>query len=347
MSSISINKKKLVSEEARFRKDLQWLEEDEKAKELKAILEAPNVGTDYKQALANGLKDLKSRENILPFLDGSFGPFVQPCKGTLTLIGANTGGGKSTFAAQYVAGLLQAGKDKILIISNEEPANDIFLRIGCTLFGYSYNDYKTKDTYSLAEKQEILVKSIKACVNKVTVYDSEIKNKATSTVNGLKNILEDAVNKYDAIVIDYFQLVRSFNHEQVTDIYGPLIAFSSYLKDYKGYAGAPILMFAQVHPLSKTNVDDWASRLKLCRDIANNVTDAYIFERKEDSRNGLLVCKKDRNTGQQGKVALTDYVNGKIVCSIVGYMDDVKDFQVRTHQRQHLPPKVVKMLDDL
>lgn len=341
-----INKKKIISEEARYRKDLQWLEEDEKAKALKAILEAPNSGTDYKKALANGLKDLQARTKIIPFLDGSFGPFVQPCEGTLTLIGANTGGGKSTFAAQFVAGLLQAGKEKILVLSNEEPANDIFLRIGCVLYGYSYNDYKNKDTYSLTEKQEILVKSIKACMNKVTVYDYEYKNKATSTVNGLKNILEDSVNKYDAIVIDYFQLIRSFNHEQVTDVYGPLLAFSSYLKDYKNYAGAPILMFAQVHPLSKTNIDDWASRLKLCRDIANNVTDAYIFERKEDSRNGLLVCKKDRNTGQQGKVALTDYVNGKIVCSVVGYMDDVKDFQARAHQRQHLPEKLAKYLDE-
>jgi len=124
----------------------------------------------------------------------------------LYLFCAYTGSGKSTVAANISYPLWKQNK-KVLVISNEESAQDVIMRIACLEKGSSFNDYK-KGLMSKDEQME-LFKLFPSISDFVKVIDVNYKDGITTKLEGVKNALNAVkTSQYSCVLIDYYQLIQ-------------------------------------------------------------------------------------------------------------------------------------------
>lgn len=288
---------------------------------------------------------IQSLKNRMPFINGPLTDFVPFSYPNLLLVGAETGSGKSTAAANIVYSLLKGDKRedgtgrKVLVISNEEMAVHVLNRIICLEEGWNYNnlkDFKTDQLNVLKEKRRIL-----SANGRIRVIDSEFDGykDATSTIEGLKVLLESAYNHYketgdhyDAIVIDYFQKIDTSKENPRLDSWRVLIDVSNYLDNFYKRYPAPIVVFSQIKPESK---DDsyFENRIKLCKNIAVVCTHALEIKRNIKMSESTFTCHKHRFSGDMvGTSVITHWDRGRFI----PYSDEFKMKIVqRNSEREH------------
>ena len=280
------------------------------------------------------------REKIL-FINSDLSAVIPFTRENLYLICAYTGNGKSTIAATISYPLWQQNK-KVLVISNEEPKQDIIFRIGCLQLGLNFNDYK-KGIMPKEQQQQVAL-LFPEITKWVKVLDVTYQGGLTTKLEGIKSALNAVRNAdYSCVLIDYYQLIQysvEDKHKKRYDVLNDLrIWFGQYIKD----SNIPIVLFAQLHSMGKRNNTQLDSRVKECPTILEPST--VVIEAIPDFETSTtkFLIHKDR-FGLIGQSVTCGFQNGR-------YVNMSDEFRASVHERtmkrkQDEAEKILKSLEE-
>jgi replicative DNA helicase len=223
----------------------------------------------------------KTLTEIIPF-----------AKGSLYLFGAISGHGKSTLSANVTYSLTQE-KKKVLVISNEEQQKDVLARVACLNLGLDFNMWRNMKMGGDRLKVDVEIDRI---MPYVTVVDMS-RSRTTDSAEGVIKILDDAIiHDYAAVIIDYFQNIRRSSENALAKPYDVLLLIRDYLNGYVVRAPFPVILLAQLHPLSKAKGNTtFEERIKGCKAIYEAASTAIeILREKQESgpdESSFLVAK--------------------------------------------------------
>ena len=270
--------------------------------------------TSSKASLINMVRDIRKYnamlEQKITFVNKILTNAVPLTMENLYLLCAYSGNGKSSCVANVAEPLWQEQK-KVLVISNEESKQDVYLRIACLKLDLDFNDYKKgrMSKTDLAEASMLFPDIAKY----VDIFDVDNKDGATSTLEGVIEILEAARDgKYSCILLDYYQnIIRSIN-EPTMSKYEILDRFRSYLMRFIKNSSVPVIACVQLHSLGKRNNKDLDSRIIAGPTIYQAAT--VVIEMVPNFKNWTtnFLIKKDR-FGLTGHRVELGFDNGKFV----------------------------------
>lgn len=268
---------------------------------------------------------VQSLSNRLPFINEALTEFVPFSYPNLLMIGAKTGHGKSTAAANIVYSLMrdvspEGKRRKVLVISNEEMAINVLNRIICLDEGWNINNFKnftTEQHETLKTRRRELSKN-----GRLRVVDSDFPGFAdiTTSIEGLKFILENVYQKfqetgesYDAIIIDYFQKIAISKENPKLNSWQVLVEVTNYLDGFYKKYPAPVVVFSQIKPESKDDVE-LEQRIKLCKNIAVVCTHALEIVPDKRTSSSEFICHKHRFSGDENGTSVTvGWERGKLI----------------------------------
>lgn len=320
-------KQRKASDAVRYHEATQKLKRIVDGKVFASGLDNVDFDTDFDELSDKAKEDDLMRMNSVEFMFPELRHFIQLAPGSLALICAATGTGKSTLTANIAYGLIRDGK-RVLIIANEEKRTDVAARISCLQLDVSIHDYKRKDGLPDVVKNLVLdnIKNFDAKQLSIIALDYKNDQRYVTSPEGMEALLNQAANRFDAVIIDYYQ---NINHSINNPGYQAHEANEMFAKsvDYiKNKIGCPIIMMAQI----KRGDEDYKVRLEGRRLILNKCTD--IFEIKIDKANkrSLIVAHKDRWLGNQGEEQFVGYKAGKFVPYTREFEDAVKVTQANS-----------------
>ena len=144
-----LQEKKILVDSYKYDYELAKINKNEE--DLKRVQEA-NVGILDETKIAKIQEDNRNYLNNLNdsfvFLDPNLSKLVTAWNGNLILLGAKTGGGKSSFTANLILStILQKNPNtnknrRVLVISNEEAALSVYNRLTCLKEDWDYSEQK-------------------------------------------------------------------------------------------------------------------------------------------------------------------------------------------------------------
>jgi len=271
-----------------------------------------------KNIVANMARHQRHLRERLTLINDSLTKAIPLTRENLYLFCAYSGSGKSTIAANISHPLWKQGK-KILVISNEETKEDIFGRIACLEIGADFKDLKNGN---MSEEHILsLIPVMRKLAPFIKIYD--VTDTRTARLEGVKSILETAKNEdFSCILIDYFQLIKYSEVDNRKEPYAVLSELKDYLGPYAKSSNAPVVLFVQLHSLSKrpskgTELDN---RIKECSFIIEPASVVIeVIPNFEYNTTSFAICK-DRFFGRTGKKIVCQFVDGK-------YMEAFKNKQ--------------------
>lgn len=223
---------------------------------------------------------LEGAKNGMLFLNESFRKVVPLWAGCLALVGARTGGGKSSATANLILTTMTqknpiTGENrKVLTISCEETPLQVYNRLTCLVKGYDYND---QESYTDEQKQTLVDFSGKWPKLGVTVIGEDGRGR-TDSVEGIRSIFEALVAsgiQYDLILIDYIQKIINSKSNPNAEPYDVLKEVMSVLDHYKNVYPAGIVVLSQLSSQKSGDPEnelDFQDRLRGSRDIITPCT---------------------------------------------------------------------------
>lgn len=293
-----------------------------------------------KESFIENVKSISNYEKILKqritLINPSLTKAIPFTKESLYLFCAVSGSGKSTIAANISWPLWKQEK-KILVISNEETSHDILMRIAALELGYDFNKYK-KGEMSETHRRECIT-LFPSIMRSVKIIDVTAKNGLTTKLEGVQNALESVKGSgYHAVLIDYFQLIKDSIKEKGRTRYDVLNDFRIWLGRYIKSCDIPVVLFAQLHSLSKKNgAKDIDARIKECPAVVEPAT--VIIEaipNFEDHTTDFLI-HKDR-FGVAGKRFTCPFEHGR-------FLDALEEHELEQRKANMIRQKGEKDLD--
>ena len=273
--------------------------------------------------IANYNKMLKER---ITFINQDLSKVIPFTRENLYLICAYSGNGKSTAAANISYPLWKEGK-KTLVISNEEPEQDIIYRLACLELGYNFNDYK-KGQMPITNQKECM-KLFPEIARHVKIVDVNAKSGITTKLEGVKNILEAVNNKdYSCVMIDYYQLIRKSISNPSASPYEVLNDLRIFFGQYIKRSNIPIVIFAQLHSLGKRNNKDLDSRIKMGPEIYETATVVLEMVPNFEDKTTDFVIVKDR-FGYAGNRLCFSFDKGRFIPMDEEALEKKKQEQVK------------------
>lgn len=319
------DRQKKISDAVRLHENTQKLKRIADGRQFAEGLDNVDFDTDFDEMAEKAKEDDALRMDAVEFMYPEMQHFVQLAPGSLALICAATGTGKSTLTANIAYGLIRDGK-RVLIIANEEKRTDVAARISCLQMDVSIHDYKRKDGLPDVIKNNVIenIKTFDPKQISIIALDYKDDQRYVTSPEGMQALLKHATGRFDCVIIDYYQ---NINHSINNPGYQAHEANEMFAKDVdyiKNEIGCPIIMMAQI----KRGDEDYKVRLEGRRLILNKCTD--IFEIKIDKANkrSLMVCHKDRWLGNQGEEQFLGYKHGKFVPYTRDFEDAVRVTQV-------------------
>lgn len=246
----------------------------------------------------------------ITFINSSLTTAIPFTRENLYLICAYSGSGKSTIAANISYPLWKQGK-KTLIISNEEPKQDILFRIACLELGYNFNDYK-KGKMPL-ELQKDVVKLFPEISKYAKIIDVNYNGGLSMKIEGIKNALTSVQDAdYSCAMLDYYQLIRYSIEKPQASTYEVLNDLRIWLGRYIKNSKVPIVIFAQLHSLGKRNNKDLDSRIKHSPEIYETATVVLEVIPDFENQTSDFIIKKDR-FGYAGQRVVCKFDKGKFI----------------------------------
>jgi archaellum biogenesis ATPase FlaH len=252
----------------------------------------------------------KMLDQKITFINKALTAAIPFTRENLYLMCGYSGNGKSTIAANISFSLYQE-KKKTLVISNEEPKQDIIYRIACLELGYNFNDYK-KGLMPKSQQLECMKLYPKIC-EYVKVIDVNYNNGITFTVEGIKNILKAVKTAdYSAVMIDYYQQIKKSVINPSRKGLDVLTDLRMWLGQYIRSSNIPVVLFAQLHSLGKRNNVELDNRIKDCPSIYETSTVCVEIVPDFENKTTKFLIKKDR-FGYQGMKIECIFDKGKYV----------------------------------
>lgn len=287
---------------------------------------------------------MEAAKSAMTFIGSMFGSAVPFFKKNFILIGAATGEGKSTAVAN-IAFEVMTSKDadgktgKVLVLTNEECAEDFYNRITAIAKGWHYVNHS-----KFTEEQKKIFSEyipILASNGRLTVIDNTHggSHGVTTSIEGIEAIFENLLaNKiyYDAVIIDYYQnITYSKNNPDASE--NEVQAKLARLMDkYKNEYPAPIVMMAQVNKPDKDDKTPFQHRIKGRKIIMDPAT--CVLEMIIDRKNlhTQWTVWKSRFTEAVGNAIDTGYSKGKFVEYDNAFIESVQKLRIdQTNDRMN------------
>lgn len=259
------------------------------------------------QAKANEIRNAQS--DGLPFITQKLSELVPLVFPNLITIGANSGSGKTTAAANITYQLFKNGR-KVLILSNEELTLDVLDRISCLELGYDINKRA-----SFTEDQTRELDRLRPIVGQfVRVVDTAYGGnpELTSSIEGIQAVLHSLTKQekfFDCIIFDYYQKVTISKEDPTQAEYATLQELSNLLDHYYKLVKAPIVVMCQLHPVSAEK-KEFEKRIKGGKSIIMPSTYVLELQRVDGEFATEWICHKHR-WGNAGKKIKTIWEKGK------------------------------------
>jgi archaellum biogenesis ATPase FlaH len=251
----------------------------------------------------------------LTFINESVTAAIPFTRENLYLICAYTGSGKSTAAANISYPLWKQEK-KVLVISNEEPEQDVLFRIACLDLGVNFNDYKKG--LMPRETQVQIMRMFEDIAKYVKVVDVSRNNGFTSKVECIKNTLEAVKSSdYCCVLIDYFQNIKYSAKNKHASTYDNLVDLKAFLNIYIKSANVPIVLFAQLYSQSKrsSKAQDIDARIKDCSSIVEPATVIIEMIPNFEDQTTQFCIHKDR-FGFAGNKIICPFEKGRFLRAV-------------------------------
>jgi len=267
-----------------------------------------------KESIKSMYSSVKSYNDMLDqkitFVNRALTTVIPFTRENLYLMCGYSGNGKSTLAANISFALYKEGK-KTLVVSNEEPKQDIIYRIACLEIGYNFNDYKKG---MMPQTQQIQCMKLYPEICKfVKVIDVNHGNGMTFTIEGIKNILTAVKTAdYSAVMIDYFQQIKSSVKSPSRSGFENLTNLRMWIGRYIRESNIPVVMFAQLHSIGKRNNPELDSRIKDCPSVYEAATVVVEMIPDFETKTTKFLISKDR-FGYQGMRVDCAFDKGRFV----------------------------------
>lgn len=356
MSDATEEFKKLIEEEAAIEKraaELKkmklGLEERKVANEVEKVTQndrelqiarGTSFGVSPKSHLDKIRKDnldyMDAAKKRMSFINETFSKVIPFFRKNLILIGGKTGEGKSTTVANIVRETIaQINPEtgafrRALVITNEEKAEDFYNRVTCLIEGWNYINH---DLFSDAQKAKF-DEMIPILAELFTVVDNTYLGAfgLTTTIEGICTIFDNLIRDgefYDAILIDYYQNIKSSKLNPAMNEWEVQAMLAARLDNYKNIYPAPIVVMAQVLPPDKEKKIPFETRIKGRKVITDPST--VIMEMITDRENFRTewVIHKSRFTQSVGESFHTGFDYGRFVAYDENFMKKINDFKER------------------
>lgn len=274
----------------------------------------------FEEELANKyIEDIEKEFELinqsLYFMTSELTKVVQVYGSQFILIGAPSGGGKSSVAANIIKGLIRDGK-RVAMLSTEERASAIILRIACLLNDVPFNNKKNwvmnpeiKQKIYTTVKELTLSKQLK-------IYDSYSEGKDESgntlkpvemtTLDGLETVLKDlstTKDQYDVFIVDYISKIGSSRIDSGMAEWEVIYKAAIIVEEYCKAKNIPGIVFSQLNNARESNnpkdqVDNtFRTRLPGSKRILNLCTLALELKPDYQTRLTTVICHKNRENG--------------------------------------------------
>jgi replicative DNA helicase len=294
---------------------------------------------------------LEGAKNGMIFLDKDMSKIIPFWPGSLILLGARTGGGKSSLTANLIISTLTqknplTGQNrKALVISSEEEPHSVYNRLTCLTKGYNYD---AQDEFTEEQKQTLVSFTAKWARAGVTVI-GEDEHATTSSIEGIKSIFENIIKNnthYDLILIDYIQKVTTSRKNPAMKSFEVLKETMYLLDKYKNRLQSAIVVMSQLSSQnSREDAQelDFQDRLRGCRDLITPATVAIELVPDYSLRKSRFYVRKNRYKGNTvgGWIEL-GYERGKFV----SYSDEFKKQVSKDKEGQEWQESVGKHLEE-
>lgn len=295
--AIRLKNMKAELEAERIRSSYAKMLDERKVKDALSI----DPDKDYKPGTISeeNKKFLKSVSQRMPFINDIMSECICVAANTIYLIGAVTGGGKSTAVANIIYPILQQNK-KILVISNEERRNHVYVRVACRNLGLSF--FKWTKNWLTVEQNEAISEEAERLEQFMTVIGTDYqKNPSfTCTPEGLEIVFNKYCDNHDVILFDYFQNISRSTNNPDPNVWMHQEKFCYFINEFKNRFEGPIFILSQLWPANKKNTIDFLERIK-GRKMIGDVSPVHVEIRtnKEDFTS-MFVVHKDRLWNSDG-----------------------------------------------
>lgn len=302
------------------------LEQMEQNERDMAAANATNYGAMSEAQIAKIQQDndeyMEAAKHAMEFINPVFDNIIPFFRKNFILIGARTGEGKSTAVANIAFTTMtkinpQTGKTRrVLVLTNEERAEDFYNRITALSRGWHYTNHN-----KFTEEQRTTFRKmipILAGSGRLTVVDNNHNEShgVTTTLEGIATIFDNLIaNKeyYDVILIDYYQNIISSQKYPNLSENEVQARLSRMMDKYKNSYPAPIVMFAQINAPDEKDKVPFQYRIKGRKIIMDPATCAVEMIRNTKELYTLWKIHKSRFTEAIGQDIKTGYDRGKFV----------------------------------
>jgi hypothetical protein len=298
-------------------KDKEEVEKSENVKFGRMSTNAVN------QLVADNDAYMEAAKNPIPFINEEFYGKVPFFRKNLLLLAGGSGKGKSTAVANIINAAFRAinpltGKPwKILVLTNEEAAEDFYNRLTCFLKGWQYSNHSEFTD----EQRTEFSKFIKIFGQKgiVTVIGDRYEGISgwTTTVEGIVTIFDNMIRdkeEYDVVILDYIQgVVRSRDRPEANEYEAQRLLSNEFDRIKNIYSGAIVVM-AQCDPLKDEDDKTLINyRLKGSKLIVTKATFICEIVADHEILKTTWVVHKSRFTDSTTEKIETGFDRGKFV----------------------------------
>lgn len=250
-----------------------------------------------------------AQTNSHPFITPKLTELVSLSFPNLITVGALSGSGKTTAAANITFQLYQNGR-RVLIISNEELTLDVLDRISCMEKGYDINQ---RATFSEEQNRELdLLRPVVGDFVRVVDTAWAGNPELTTSIEGIQSIFQSLIKQekfFDCIILDYYQKVTVSKEDPDQAGYSILQELSNTLDHYYKLVKAPIVVLTQLHPVGEGQ-KEFEKRIKGGKSIMMPSTFVLELKKVDGEYASDWICHKHR-WGNEGKKVRTAWNRGK------------------------------------
>jgi hypothetical protein len=267
------------------------------------------------------------------FINNDFKSKVPYFGKNIVFIGAKTGQGKSTTAANLAYhDLIQGGHP--LLITNEEVTGDVYNRVTCLIKGWNYVEHDM----ITEEQAKIFDDMMPKLAQRMTVIDDSycMEYGSTSTLEGIQTICEKLLASptvYTSIIIDYYQNIETSLKQPYLDVYKVQEKLVLYLDKFKNKYMAPIVMLGQLKEGKDLPFKEAIEGRKI---ILNKATCAIEMIADRDNWRTIWKIHKSRFTSAIGKEVYTGFERGKYVPYTADFRNKAELRRIQAAQNQLL-----------
>lgn len=314
------NHQKKEIEKDRIQTDYNRLQERKEELEALEMLDLDNEDPSVIEQIAKETEEyLTHAQKAKIFINNDFKGKVPYFPRNIILAAAETGVGKSTICANLAFHAISQGQ-RVLVLSNEESPGDIYNRVTCLFKNWTYVDHTSFTDEQRKEFAEMTVKLSKRLTivgdKRVVTKDGKKKElvNLTTSVEGVEKVLNsilDKKNKFDLIIIDYYQNIDKSTTVPSASAYECQYRFCKFIDKYKNHSPASIVILAQL----KANTKDlpFKDAIEGRKTIMNVASCVLRVNKDAEKRRTGFEFMKSRFNGCLGETVYVGFDKGKYV----------------------------------